>query len=188
MQRLTAGSHGKWCEHRPGFHGGTARRSIRRPLPRRRTGGRLLPGVRQLRPQLGMPAVRIRCRSISLAIYVSIDYRDEDHSCRTARSDVGSRPADPPRTAAARTSAAGDGTAIRRTLVRLRRNVHSLSRGELHAPRRQALPPSGTGAAVARSLRIRHRTHNLRTLRHRTEMGYRRIIARVFDPCLRVLP
>ena len=41
----------------------------------------------------------------------------------------GSGTPDPARTAAARTSAAGDGTAIRRTLVRLRRNVHSLSRG-----------------------------------------------------------
>ena len=70
----------------------------------------------QLRLQLGMSAVRIRCRSISLAIYVSIDYRDEDHSCRTARSDVGSRPADPPRTAAARTAAARNGTQVRRTM------------------------------------------------------------------------
>jgi len=51
------------------------------------------------------------------------------------------------------------------------RNVHPLSRGELHAPRRQALPPSGTGAAVARSLRVRRGTHGLRTVRNRDEVG-----------------
>ena len=95
---------------------------------------------------------------------------------------------DPARTAAARTSAAGDGTAIRRTLVRLRRNVHSLSRGELHAPRRQALPPSGTGAAVARSLRIRRGTHGLRTVRNRDEVGQRRPHARVPDARMRIFP
>ncbi len=71
---------------------------------------------------------------LSLAIYVSIDYRDEDHSCRTARSDVGSRPADPPRTAAARTAAARNGTQVRRTVVRLCRHLPLLPRRNLHRP------------------------------------------------------
>ena len=60
--------------------------------------------------------------------------------------------------------------------------------GTCTRPEAKPLPPPRTGTPIARSLRIRHRTHDLRTLRHRTEMGYRRIIARVFDPCLRVLP
>ena len=68
------------------------------------------------------------------------------------------------------------------------RSFESLPRRNLHPPRSETLPPPRTGTPIARSLRIRHRTHDLRTLRHRTEMGYRRIIARVFDPCLRVLP
>ena len=66
--------------------------------------------------------------------------------------------------------------------------VHSLSRGELHAPRRQALPPSGTGAAVARSLRIRRGTHGLRTVRNRDEVGQRRPHARVPDARMRIFP
>ena len=71
---------------------------------------------------------------------------------------------------------------------RLCRHLPLLPRRNLHPPRSETLPPPRTGTPIARSLRIRHRTHDLRTLRHRTEMGYRRIIARVFDPCLRVLP
>jgi len=71
---------------------------------------------------------------------------------------------------------------------RLGRPLPLLPRRNLHPPRSETLPPPRTGTPIARSLRIRHRTHDLRTLRHRTEMGYRRIIARVFDPCLRVLP
>ena len=174
--------------HRPGFHGGTARRSIRRPLPRRRTGGRLLPGVRQLRPQLGMPAVRVRYGGVRHALRHGAARRDQNHARGAGTPGLRSGTPDPARTAAARTSAAGDGTAIRRTLVRLRRNVHSLSRGELHAPRRQALPPSGTGAAVARSLRIRRGTHGLRTVRNRDEVGQRRPHARVPDARMRIFP
>ena len=114
--------------------------------------------------------------------------RDQNHARGAGTPGLRSGTPDPARTAAARTSAAGDGTAIRRTLVRLRRNVHSLSRGELHAPRRQALPPSGTGAAVARSLRIRRGTHGLRTVRNRDEVGQRRPHARVPDARMRIFP
>ena len=53
---------------------------------------------------------------------------------------------------------------------------------------RQALPPSGTGAAVARSLRIRRGTHGLRTVRNRDEVGQRRPHARVPDARMRIFP
>ena len=58
----------------------------------------------------------------------------------------------------------------------------------LPQPRRQALPPSGTGAAVARSLRIRRGTHGLRTVRNRDEVGQRRPHARVPDARMRIFP
>lgn len=102
----------------------------------------------------GCPAVRVRYGGVRHALRHGAARRDQNHARGAGTPGLRSGTPDPARTAAARTSAAGDGTAIRRTLVRLRRNVHSLSRGELHAPRRQALPPSGTGAAVARSLRF----------------------------------
>ena len=45
--------------------------------------------------------------------------------------------------------------------------------GSCTRPGRQALPPSGTGAAVARSLRVRRGAHGLRTVRNRAEVGQR---------------
>lgn len=104
--------HGSFVSiHRPGFHGGTARRSIRRPLPRRRTGGRLLPGVRQLRPQLGMPAVRVRYGGVRHALRHGAARRDQNHARGAGTPGLRGGTPDPARTAAARTTAAGDGTA-----------------------------------------------------------------------------
>ena len=60
--------------------------------------------------------------------------------------------------------------------------------GSCTRPRRQALPPSGTGAAVARSLRVRRGTHGLRTVRNRDEVGQRRPHARVPDARMRIFP
>ena len=84
-----------------------------------------------------------------------------------------------PRTAAARETSARDGAAIRRTFVRLRRQLPLLSRGYLYTPRREPVPPSRTGASVARSLRLRHRSHDFRVVRNRTQVGSRRKNARV---------
>ena len=96
--------HGSFVSiHRPGFHGGTARRSIRRPLPRRRTGGRLLPGVRQLRPQLGMPAVRVRYGGVRHALRHGAARRDQNHARGAGTPGLRSGTPDPARTAAART-------------------------------------------------------------------------------------
>ena len=55
-------------------------------------------------------------------------------------------------------------------------------------PRSETLPPPRTGTPITRSMRIRHRANNLRTVRHRTEMGFGWINAGVPDPCLRILP
>lgn len=57
-----------------------------------------------------------------------------------------SRTADPPRTAAPRSAPARNGTALRRPIVRLRRNVPPLPRGELHTPRGKTLPPPRQGS------------------------------------------
>ena len=109
----------------------------------------------------------------------------------TARhSDVGSRPADPPRAAVARTRGCSkwNGRYGGRSFAYVGTCLHC-PEGTCTRPEAETLPPprhwSGPSLEAC-GFDIAHTTSEL--VRHRTEMGYRRIIARVFDPCLRVLP
>lgn len=98
------------------------------------------------------------------------------------------REAAPPRAHPDRKEAPRAGAPLRRTGILLRRKLPLLPRRKLHPAGRAPLPPSRPGEAVARSVRIRHRPHDLRTVRHRTEMGRGGKAARIPDARMRSFP
>lgn len=112
------------------------RRRLYSPFPRCRAFRGLLPRLSELWVQLGMPSLRFRCRRVSEPVFQGIAYCYEDRSGAARPSHCGGKAVDPPRTAAARETSARDGAAIRRTFVRLRRQLPLLSRGYLYTPRR----------------------------------------------------
>ena len=87
----------------------------------------------QLRPQLGVSAIPIRCRGILCGIYFRIARRHKNHPARSQSSDLGFNDVDPRRTYPARTAATRNGTPIRRTSVSLGRKLSLLPEGNLHA-------------------------------------------------------
>ena len=147
-----------------------------------------MPRLPQLREQLGLSALRVLRRGVSVGLCDGARRRYEDRAGAGGTALVGGRPTDASRAQADRSTAARYGAAHRRPFVRLCRHLSPLSGRQLYPSRRESVPSSRSGASFARSVRIRRRPHGTRTFRHRVEMGRRGAYARIPDARLRIFP
>ena len=146
--------------------------------PQSREIYRLLPRMRPLRPLLGLPALRVRPFGSARRLYRGVDRGHPDHSGRGStqsprhpggsdRSGTGDAG---PGTRGDRPATASDRTEASRQPRLFRRNLFRLPGRHLHPAQGYSVPPPGPGAAFARSVRFRHRRHQLGIASQRIEM------------------